>query len=190
MVDQGDRPTCLAVATTGGHEYLRGRLPLSVEHLFWNAVQRGGAGPDGASMNEIRDGVVIDGQCEEGVWPYDRVSGTPKPAVTDPVFRVSSGQVIAASLDTLRAALDQGQGVVVGLSINLAFLRGDDPIDAAVLAEDLYGLHAVLAVGYDDAGRLVTIKNSWGVDWANAGYGRLTYEYLARYAVEMLVLAA
>lgn len=190
MVDQGNRPTCLAVATTGGHEYLRDRLPLSVEHLFWNALQRGGAEPDGASMNEIRDGVVIDGQCEESIWPYNRISATPKPTTIAPVFRLSSGQVFSASLDTLRSALNQGLGLVVGLNLNLAFLRGNQPIDAAAAAEDLYGLHAVLAVGYDDAERLVTVKNSWGVDWADGGYGQVTYDYMDRYGIEMLVLVA
>jgi C1A family cysteine protease len=78
---------------------------------------------------------------------------------------------------------------VVGLNLNLAFLRGDQPINATVAAEDLYGLHAVLAVGYDDVERLVTIKNSWGADWANGGYAQVTYGYMDRYGIEMLVLA-
>lgn len=36
--------------------------------------------------------------------------------------------------------------------------------------------HAVVFVGYDDKTRLVEIRNSWGEDWCNDGYGYITYE--------------
>ena len=44
------------------------------------------------------------------------------------------------------------------------------------------GRHAVLVVGYRDGegeggGRFV-VRNSWGSDWADDGYGYLPYEYV------------
>jgi C1A family cysteine protease len=54
--------------------------------------------------------------------------------------------------------------------------------------EGVLGLHAVLAVGYDDSNHVVTIKNSWGTEWGEGGYGRLTYQYVERYGIEMLGL--
>jgi C1A family cysteine protease len=54
------------------------------------------------------------------------------------------------------------------------------------------GGHAVVAVGYDDEiivkninGDIQTkgallIRNSWGQDWGNKGYGWLPYEYILR----------
>jgi C1A family cysteine protease len=44
--------------------------------------------------------------------------------------------------------------------------------------ETLLGGHAVLCVGYNDADRTFLIRNSWGTEWAQQGYGTLPYAYL------------
>ena len=41
------------------------------------------------------------------------------------------------------------------------------------------GGHAVLIVGYDDAGQYFIVKNSWGAGWGEAGYFRIAYSELA-----------
>jgi len=40
------------------------------------------------------------------------------------------------------------------------------------------GGHAVLIVGYDDAGQYFTVKNSWGTDWGESGYFKIAYSEL------------
>jgi hypothetical protein len=40
---------------------------------------------------------------------------------------------------------------------------------------NLAGAHAVLLVGYDDAGQYFTVKNSWGTGWGEAGYFKIAY---------------
>jgi C1A family cysteine protease len=45
-------------------------------------------------------------------------------------------------------------------------------------AEQVIGGHAVLAVGYDDATRRFTVRNSWGKDWGKGGYFFMPYSYL------------
>jgi C1A family cysteine protease len=45
--------------------------------------------------------------------------------------------------------------------------------------QEFLGGHAILAVGYDDEKELVIIRNSWGKDWGDAGYGYLPYDYFA-----------
>lgn len=49
-----------------------------------------------------------------------------------------------------------------------------------------YGGHAVLLVGYDDRGFLV--KNSWGSEWGDGGYCRITYDYHRLFAGKALLL--
>jgi C1A family cysteine protease len=41
------------------------------------------------------------------------------------------------------------------------------------------GGHAVLGVGYNDAGRRFIVRNSWGAGWGMKGYGTMPYDYLA-----------
>ena len=56
-------------------------------------------------------------------------------------------------------------------------------------AEQAVGSHAVLLVGYDDSRRIASgdgeettgaflLKNSWGEDWGETGYGWLPYRYV------------
>jgi hypothetical protein len=189
VIDQGDRPTCLAAATTGGHEYLRDGLSLSIEHLFSSAIARGGTASKGAGMETIRDAAVIDGQCEDRCWPYGYPAPTIAIEAAERLSRIGRGQIVPVSLDEIRRFLAAGQALVLGLHLNFGFLLGNvQPISVGPEGEGVLGLHAVLAVGYDDANHVVTIKNSWGTDWGEGGYGRLTYQYVERYGIEMLGL--
>jgi hypothetical protein len=53
--------------------------------------------------------------------------------------------------------------------------------------------HVVVLVGYhhdkDPAKSYFIMKNSWGADWARAGYGYLSYDYVMTYAYELSVIA-
>jgi C1A family cysteine protease len=39
--------------------------------------------------------------------------------------------------------------------------------------------HAVLTVGYNDAGKRVIVRNSWGSGWGRKGYFTMPYDYLS-----------
>jgi len=43
----------------------------------------------------------------------------------------------------------------------------------------LEGGHAILIVGYDDAGQYFIVKNSWGTDWGELGYFKIAYSQLS-----------
>jgi len=71
--NQGTRPTCIAFAFSDGHAAARcSREPLSVEHLYFNAVQRTPErNPDaGVNMPTCSAALALDGQCAEVGWPY------------------------------------------------------------------------------------------------------------------------
>ncbi len=38
--------------------------------------------------------------------------------------------------------------------------------------------HAVLLVGYDLDTKIFTFKNSWGTEWGNKGYGKISFSYM------------
>jgi hypothetical protein len=51
---------------------------------------------------------------------------------------------------------------------------------------DAYGGHAVLLVGYDSRGFIA--KNSWGTQWGDQGYFRVSWDYHALYAMSAVIL--
>ena len=65
---------------------------------------------------------------------------------------------------------------------------GDDTGDIPFPKEGdrVEGGHAVVAVGYDDNRKIgsnkgaLLIRNSWGKEWGDRGYGWLPYEYVLR----------
>ncbi|HBN08566.1 MAG TPA: hypothetical protein DD435_07915 [Cyanobacteria bacterium UBA8530] len=43
-------------------------------------------------------------------------------------------------------------------------------------SEQVFGGHAVLAVGYDDAKKVLIVRNSWGSGWGDKGYFYMPYD--------------
>ena len=46
------------------------------------------------------------------------------------------------------------------------------------------GGHAISAFGYDDEKGALLIRNSWGEEWGENGYGWLPYEYVLQGLVQ------
>ena len=40
------------------------------------------------------------------------------------------------------------------------------------------GGHAVMAVGYDGAKRMMIVRNSWGPHWGQGGYFMMPFEFI------------
>jgi hypothetical protein len=70
------------------------------------------------------------------------------------------------------------------VAIVIAVRHGFDVLGANPAAVDndstseVRGYHEVLALGYDSAG--LVIENSWGTDWANGGFGRLSWSVVQK----------
>ena len=180
VLDQGMRPTCAVMALTAAHEYARAGLRLSVEHLWANTADRGGVEPAGARIAVMRTAAILDGQCEEHLWSYDP-AGPVAPATQPPVpghVIADRSQLLNPSLDAIRTELAAGRPPILIVNPNTAFLDGNSPINASAAEPPDAFLHAVVAVGYNDAGQSVTVRNSWGTSWGDQGYANLSYRFL------------
>ena len=199
VVDQGHLGSCTANAIASGlKEYWLNKTAqwtqLSRLYLYYHErVIEGRVGEDsGASIRVGMKVLQKLGVCPERDWPYD-----PKKFADEPVpiaeldaeqYRILSYSKIR-SLALMRAALASGQPVVFGMEVYAAFesarVARTGKMTMPRRGERMLGGHAVLAVGYDDAARLVIVRNSWGPEWGDKGYFYLPYGYWENLVFDM-----
>jgi hypothetical protein len=118
--------------------------------------------------------------CEKA-YPYsDQYKGSPerwakliaKWGLIDSYWRCNN-------LNDLKVGLVNGP-VVIGIPCfrEIFSVGSNGIIPYPANPNEVYGGHAVCAVGYNDTKKLVKFKNSWDVSWGNNGYGYLPYKYI------------
>lgn len=193
IVDQGELGSCTANAIASGlREYL-----LLKEKQPWEALSRlflyyeerlmeGTVNEDNGA--EIRNGMKAlknAGVCPESENPYDSSKFTNPPTLENILdakqYKISEYQRVS-NLTMLKAALAEGQTVVIGVKVYSSF-EIDEVIETGfvpipnIAKENLLGYHAILAVGYDNINQLVIGRNSWGINWGDKGYLYLPYQF-------------
>lgn len=204
--DQGRRGTCVAFAATAGHEMLRADdEDLGEEFLHWAAKQRDGfsAAAEGTTLAAAAGALADLGQPPEQVWPYDErrdqwgaTYRPPEGAYEEAARRrLGDGHALPPSPAALRAALDQGVGVLLGVRLYATWhaVSSDGHIALPAPGAVALGGHAVLLAGYDDGAvgeqSRIIVRNSWGNDWGDNGYGYLPYAYVEAHGLQAWALA-
>jgi C1A family cysteine protease len=202
--NQGSLGSCTAHAGVGMLEYFERRTTgkhLDASRLFLYKVTRqlmGFKGDDGAYLRETMKAMVLFGVPPEKYWPYkiDQYNEEPgnfcycfaqnykalKYYRLDPPGKTPS-TILGAVKKSLAAELPAMFGFSVYSSLPPAGDgKGEIPFPSAGDAQE--GGHAVLAVGYDDSKKIgknkgaLLIRNSWGTEWGEKGYGWLPYAYI------------
>lgn len=127
------------------------------------------------------------GLCSEAVWPYEY--GLEEPGLLA-IVEASRNLVTFDELSYARDAYAQlalGKPVIFGTVVGKAF-QSLKPGELYGALESERSGHAMVAVGYDERG--VTVRNSWGADWCDGGYGLLSREYFESYAYDLHVVSA
>jgi C1A family cysteine protease len=207
--DQGALGSCTANATAGLVEYFERRARgkyVDASRLFLYKATRNllhWTGDTGAYLRSTMGALALFGVPPEEYWPYDIANFDNEPTAfcyafaSD--FRAISyyrldppGTTTASLLARIKSNLGGGLPSVFGFtvysSVSQAAATGQIPFPAP--GESTVGGHAVLAVGYDDTLRIVNgpvtttgallIRNSWGPNWGDHGYGYLPYDYVNR----------
>ncbi|MDZ7953117.1 peptidoglycan-binding protein [Nostoc sp. DedQUE09] len=160
-------------------------------------------GDVGASLRQTMQAMALFGVPPEGYWPYieDKFDEEPTPFCYSfgqsyqalKYFRLNpSGTTEYILLLRIKAALAAGFPCAFGFTMyySIEDLNPSGYIAYPVKNDKVKGGHAVVAVGYDDhkvidnadgsrrsQGALL-IRNSWGTDWGQGGYGWLPYDYV------------
>ncbi len=202
--NQGSLGSCTANAGVGMLEYYERRTTgkhIDGSRLFLYKVTRelqGIKGDDGAELRDVMKAMVLFGVPPEKYWPYHVTKFNDEPSSFCYAFAQSYQAIkyyrldpagtsptatLAAIKKNLAAALPAMFGFSVYSSIPpLGDGKGEIPFPER--GDSLEGGHAVLAVGYDDNKKVgknkgaLLIRNSWGVDWGDKGYGWLPYAYV------------
>lgn len=204
--DQGPIGSCVAFAV--GHAALgylmnegagtrlpRADLP-SPGYLYGLATRRSLAFHEGDCVggSNIRTTMQIlaSGSALEREYPYSRrecprppdeivakVEARRSPALTNhAVITFKRREGPEAFLDAIKQELARGYPVVTGLNLNPMFFDLEDRIWDGTGNLDRTVGHAITLTGYDEVTRSFSFVNSWGTDWGNRGFGRLSYETL------------
>lgn len=81
----------------------------------------------------------------------------------------------AGTAADVKAALKKGP-LVTTMSVRSGFDSYTGGIFKASIDDKFLGGHAVEIIGFNDVGRYWIIKNSWGPDWGEKGFARISYD--------------
>ena len=137
----------------------------------------------------IRDGIKCInkiGVCDEIDWPYDISKFNMKPPAN--LYNESNKhksvkyRKIDQRIKQLQMALKSGFPIVFGISVFESFESLETYKTGIVTVptydEKMIGGHAIAIVGYNENKKHFIIRNSWGKDWGDDGYGYMPYSYV------------
>jgi hypothetical protein len=191
-------------------------VDLSEQFLYWNCKRNDGYPGRGTWLHIAFEMLRREGCCLEDTWPYQRteIAGNegqgPPPAgaqVQALSYRPLSYLNLAPNaVRDLKTVLDGGHCVSFAVPVYNSLMlnaqaKKTGNIPNPVPGEIPVGGHAMCLVGYQDApaeaglgGGRFLLRNSWGKAFGfaspfGAGYGTISYAYIARLGREAFALA-
>ena len=160
-------------------------------------------GDTGAYLRTTMEAMVLFGVPPEEYFPYDPLNVDTEPSAfcysfaqnyqTLSYFRLDAAKTTRPELlKQIRMNLATGIPAMFGFTVfsSISSASATGRIPFPVKADRREGGHAVAAVGYDDAMVIrhpfsdretkgaIMVRNSWGGEWGEGGYGWLPYEYV------------
>jgi C1A family cysteine protease len=192
--DQGSEGTCVAFASvTGVKEYqdkleYKRLIRLSPRFLYNLCKKFDGIPQEEGTYPRIAMKILLHyGVCHESFWPYlvHKQTLPRKGAQQDAkIFKIKAYARLKSLLEMKRSLLVNGPfiaGVKVYKSWFNQSVQKSGFIPLPKRNEQLMGGHAICIMGYDDKNKIFKFKNSWGIKWADRGYGYLPYDYMNKY---------
>jgi C1A family cysteine protease len=198
--NQSSLGSCTANAGAGLIEYYERRAfgeHLDASRLFLYKVTRNllhWTGDTGAWLRTTMKAMVLFGIPPAEYYPYDISKFDDEPGAfcyafaqsyqTIRYFKIDKLGVSSTRLiERLKNFLAAGYPAMFGFTVyNFGNENGEFEFPGP--NDTVRGGHAVVAIGYDDNRKIgkhkgaIKIRNSWGVNWGEGGYGWLPYAYI------------
>ena len=193
--NQGPRGSCVAFAVSSAHDWLAPVTARSTEDALWAAHQIGGDPTEEPTYVEFAlEGLTRHGHASEAAWPYGSPPFPAERAADESVL----GLAVLPSWQRMPITTDFSE-VIAQLSLGIAIILTLEHNQPAWIAANSSGLvdapagsktvgrHAVLVVGANTeiGDPHLVIKNSWGDEWADSGYARLSQRYFDNYLADL-----
>ncbi len=197
--EQGNQGSCVAWAVGYGlksfQEHEEHGWAYTKDHLMspafvFNELKHGKCG-GGLYIPDALDLVQQQGIAPLSLMPYDDHDCKAQPSEDAKEiakqYRVQSTRRVESDLVEIKGHLAARSPVVVGMDVDRSFDRLKGATVYLGPTAPLDGGHAMVIVGYDDAKKAFKLFNSWGTDWADHGFGWVSYAALLAQSHELYV---
>lgn len=210
--DQGNTGACVAWALGHGAFTICGAIrnhvadrcaiteeAYSAAYLF-NHIKEGASCQVGARFSKALDFLKNKGDClaREFDHPSDDCTYLPEVPYDDTsIDRIKNYARIFEEKDSkdekikrLKMAIGTDSPVIVGMDISSGFYSLTDSLWKPNVNEKTAWHHAMVAIGYNDELEEVEIMNSYGLNWGDQGFFKISYEdfsRLVRYGFQIVI---
>jgi C1A family cysteine protease len=191
VMNQGNCGSCVAFATVATFEAqfrITAGLPWLVPNFSTQQLFSCGGGAcnygwtPGAAASFLKSGGIVDAACS----PYRSGSSSEDVACKEitcnnrkeRTYKIADyntpSSIFSGSSAKVKAALKKGP-LVTTMKVYDDFTSYGGGIYKSV-SNKVEGGHAISIIGYNDQERYWIIRNSWGPDWGEGGFARISYD--------------
>lgn len=182
--DQGEVGSCTACAAAGIVEYYEKVIYtkcIELSRLFTYKTSRnliGIIGDDGSTIRATMGSLHIFGSCPEQYYKYDvsKVNTEPKAFNYALAQRYKILDYYKITVEDIKINLSNSIPIIFGFYVYENYVEASEKGYFPMPSGEIIGGHAVVAVGYNK--EYLIIRNSWGVEWGDMGYGYIPWEYV------------
>lgn len=185
---QGDEGCCAAFASAGMKEWQEQAewlkfIQLSPRYVYQGAKEIDGfPGEEGTTLRAVMKVLHDRGICTEARWPYvAHQVGTPDPDADREaeIYRINSYARLFTP-DEMRKSIAVNGPFCLGLMVTeeWEYVGANGVIPDPRPSSRVLGGHGVCCCGYDRRDARFRIRNSWGEDWGDRGYGWISQRAL------------